>query len=115
MRRGIGVVVLFICGLVAVGLALHGYFTPLSGITGTPGPLLVVLGGAVLALAAVLLWWMTPGALRMLLSALTVLTIVAVIAAGYFLLSTGISVAGIGAAIGFLIIMLDRPTRRTPA
>jgi hypothetical protein len=115
MNRGIGLVVLFICGIAAAGFALYGYFTPLTGITGTAGPLLAAFGGAALVVAAVLLRLMEPGALRAILMLLTLLAALGVAAAGHFLLSTGILVAGLAALCGFAIALFASETPETAA
>lgn len=111
MNRGVGLVLLFFGGAAAAGFALHGYVTPLSGVTGTPGPLLAAFGGVALMVAALLLRLLEPGALRAILMLLTLLAALGVAAAGYFLLSTGILVAGIAALCGFAAVLFasERP------
>lgn len=115
MNRGIGLVLVFLGGIIAAGFALYGWLTPLSGITGTPGPLLVVFGGVALVIAAILLRLMDPGALRAILMLLTLLAALGVTAAGYFLLSTGILVAGIAALCGFVAVLAAPATPEATA
>jgi hypothetical protein len=53
-RRSMGIVILLISAVIGLLVSLYAYFTPLSGVTGTPGALLAIavtiailmLGGA---------------------------------------------------------------------
>lgn len=50
-----GAIVLFVASLVGFALALYAYFTPLTGVNGTPGALVVTLACVLLALLSLAL------------------------------------------------------------
>lgn len=99
-------------GLVALGFAVYVYITPLSGSTGSVGPLLTAAGGAAIALGALLLSNLGWGVWRVILALVVVVTLSATAAAGYFLLQPVIVAAVAVAALGFLASLVITPEPR---
>lgn len=89
---------------VALGITTWRYFTPLSGVTGTPGALLTMFGEAALLLAGVAISWMSGGTGRAIFIVLAWLGIILTGFAAYLLHGwwalTALAVALIGLAIG---------------
>lgn len=75
----------FIAGIAATAIALWGYTAPLTGITGSPGALLVVLSSLLLALDAAVLLAISPGALRATVVVLGLLGALGTLVAAWFL------------------------------
>ena len=117
MARRRGLLILGLGGAVAAGFAIHGYLTPLTGITGTPGPLLAALGGIALVLAAGLLMATGRGGWRSLLHALVVLALLGVALCGVFLLTPPIWIGALVGAAGFFIylVAVGAQAGRTPS
>jgi hypothetical protein len=98
-----GSLLLALAAAVAFALTTWRYFTPLSGVNGTGGALLTMFGEAVLAIAALVIGRMTPGAGRNTLLTLAWIGIVLTTFAAT-LLQGWLATAALGVAIIGLLI-----------
>lgn len=85
VRRPLGPLVVFIAGMVGVLLSVYSYVTPLTGITGTPGALLVIASSIAIMADALILWRMGDGAAFWIFWILGVLGAIGTAAAAAFL------------------------------
>jgi len=100
-----------------VGAALGGmaYFQPETGVDGTPGALLALVGAAASAIGAILLMLpSTSGGIRTLLKLLTGLAALLTAIAAWFLMQYAFAIAMALALLG-LAVALALPDRRTAA
>lgn len=83
-QRG-GPVVLTIASLIGLAIALYYYFMPMTGVTETPGALLVVISSLLLTLAGIVLCLAHAAWLALTVRFLAGLGCIGTIAAAYFL------------------------------
>lgn len=96
---------LFLAGsLAGLAISIYSYLTPLTGITGTPGALLVIGSCGALSVAALLLYILSPGVWRGIFVTLSYLGLVGTFAAAWFLHAWFLMAAMIIALIGLLIL-----------
>lgn len=74
-----------LAALVGLGISLYGYLTPLTGITGSFGALLVCIASAALMLDGLFLWLVRRRGVRVFWLVLGFLGAICTFAAGYFL------------------------------
>ncbi|HWL80916.1 MAG TPA: hypothetical protein VNR89_08185 [Roseomonas sp.] len=92
-----------LAALVGLGLSLHGYLTPLTGITGSFGALLVCIASAALILDGLLLWLLRRRGARVFWLLLGFLGAICTFAAAYFLHAWFLMVAMAVVFFGLLI------------
>ncbi|MFS4437389.1 hypothetical protein ACMA5I_04150 [Paracoccaceae bacterium GXU_MW_L88] len=102
MRKSNWMLLVVLGGLVACGLALWLYFTPLSGMTGTSGAALTAFGGGAVAFGGAVLNFTPIGGFEKFMALLTGLGIIGTGVAGHFLLSMGIVIAMVFALVGLV-------------
>ncbi len=105
MTDRIGLFILAIGGIVVIAFAAMGYLTPMSGITGTPGPLLAAAGGVALIIGSGVLAMIAPSGWRSLLHFLVILALIGCALCGWFLLTPGIVVGAVIGAVGFFLYL----------
>ncbi|MCA1775288.1 MAG: hypothetical protein R6V30_01280 [Paracoccaceae bacterium] len=105
MSDRIGLLILAMGGIVVIVFATLGYITPMSGITGTPGPLVAAAGGAALIIGAGVLAMIAPSGWRSFLHFLVILALVGCALCGWFLLTPGIVVGAVVGAVGFFLYL----------
>ncbi|HET8598101.1 MAG TPA: hypothetical protein VFM22_10095 [Castellaniella sp.] len=108
--RSAGAVVLLLSAIVGLALALYGYFVPLTGVTGTYGALLVIILTIVIALMALGLARLAPGAGRAAWRIVLLILLAGTCFAGFLLHERWLSIAMLAGLIGLIIDVL-RPAR----
>ncbi len=106
----------FLASLVGVALGLVAYAAPFdnTGVNGTPGALLALVGALATA-AGTLVVILFPAARHRLSSILNVLVPLAAALtalAAYFLMQTGFAIAMVVALLGLLLAIAYSPSRR---
>lgn len=109
----IGAIVLFAGAVASFALAIYAYFTPLTGVNGTIGALIVIVASLVLALAALVLPAISKRGWRNVLRILILLGLIGTCVAGLLLHRWWIGAAMAIALIG-LVIDMTRPARAAP-
>ncbi|WP_368641979.1 hypothetical protein ABRY95_12220 [Castellaniella ginsengisoli] len=105
-----GAAVLFSGAVAGSLIALYGYLVPLTGVTGTKGALLAVIVSVVIALMAIALPRLRPGALRTSWLAVLVCLLAGNAFAGVLLHEPWLGIAMTGGLLG-LIFDRGRPAR----
>lgn len=105
-----GPLILLLAGTVGVLLSLYAYFVPLTGVTGTPGALLVTGSSLALVVDALILWRNPSGLVFRLFWILGVLGALGTIAAACFLHTWWLVAASIVALAGLLLTLMPRNT-----
>jgi len=109
----LGAILLFAAALASLLVTLYAYFTPLTGVTGTAGALLVVVANVILLLAALVLPGLQGRGMRNLVRVLVLLGLIGTAFAGLLLHLWTVPVAMAVGLIG-LIIDMTRPARAAP-
>ena len=109
-RSPIGAILLILGALTGLGLALYAYLMPLTGVTGTIGAGLVVFSTAIMLVAAILTFFLSPGFFSSLISGLIILDVICTFAAGYFLHEWWLMAAMVVACIGAVWQVASRPS-----
>ncbi|PYE82275.1 hypothetical protein [Pseudoroseicyclus aestuarii] len=105
MLNRLGPVVIIVASALAVGCGLYAYFAPLTGVTGTWGPLAASFGALCLLIAGALLLRRGHRGLRVLLLVLMALGLV-LTAFATFLLHQWVMLVALGlCALGWLIAL----------
>ena len=107
MRPG-GAGLILIAGLSGAAIALYDYFTPATGIDHTGGVVLVLVSCALIALAALAVLSITPGAVTRILLSLVFLGILGTGTVAWFLESGLVMAAMAIAAIGLFRLVTSR-------
>ena len=81
----LGSTIMFVAAVIGIAIAVYAYLTPLTGINGTPGALLVIVSSLLLAIDALIVWFGPPRPLFWILWALGVLGAVGTLTAAWFL------------------------------
>jgi len=119
MRRAAPAAVLGLAALAVVGLAaaVYSYFTPATGIDGTPGALLVIVSTSLLAGAALLIGFVgaLPHWARITLLVLCLLDVIGTGVAAYFLQAWVLLSAMVLAFVAWLVLALGGGTVREGA
>ena len=97
--------------LIATALTLYNYLTPMTGVTGTEGALLVVVSSILLVIAGAILWFRSYGGVFWLFWVLSLLGIIGTAAAGYFLHEWLLLAAMAVTFIGLVVLLFRRPSR----
>lgn len=103
-----GPLLLLAAAVAGFALALHAYFTPLTGVTGTPGALAVIVACMALAVMALVLGGAGTRTARITLRVLVVIVLVATCVAALLLHQWWICVA-MGLGLAGVVIGLIRP------
>lgn len=99
--------------LAGLGLALAAFLVEGTGVDGSPGALLAVIGAGATLAGLVLMRAVRPGGLRGVLAALTVLAAALTALAGWFLMQTALAAVMALATLAALAVALTpRRTRR---
>ncbi|WP_172332182.1 hypothetical protein [Mangrovicoccus sp. HB161399] len=106
-----GAILIFAGGLAGAAVAAYAYFAPLTGVTGTPGALLVVITSILVLAAALVVALIAPRGWRNLVRALLVLGILGTAAAAAFL-HEWVLIAAMGVALIGWLIDVFTPARR---
>ena len=114
MRIGMAGVAI-IAGLVGLFFSIMMFMTPLSGVTGTPGPLLTALGSLGVIVMAPLIYVLDAGTGRAGASFLGLLAAVLTGLAAYFLFGWVVLGAMVVAALALLILIALPPMHGRPA
>ena len=109
MRIGLAGLVM-ISGLVGLIFSLMKFMTPLSGSTGTIGPVLAAIGALSVVAAAILLYGMGPGPARGGIAFLALLAAALTGVAGLFLMAWVVLGAMVFAFVFLLGLVAIRPT-----
>jgi hypothetical protein len=111
---GIGSPLMAFAALLGAVVSIYNYITPLTGIDGTGGALLVIISSLLLLGAGIILsaGWVS-GALRIILVVLSALGIIGTAFAAYLLESQELLFLMIVCALGWLIYLFQR-RRRAP-
>ncbi|WP_417309630.1 hypothetical protein [Devosia sp.] len=99
-----------LAALVGAAIALYAYFTPMTGVTGTPGALLVVVSSLALLAAGVILWLRSYGFVYWALIVLGFLGVAGTFAAGWFLHEWLLMAAMAVVAVGLVLALFRRST-----
>jgi hypothetical protein len=110
LTRSAGAAVLFLSAIVGLALALYGYFVPLTGVNGTYGGLLAVILTIVIALMALVLARLSPGAGRAAWRIVLLILLAGACFAGFLLHEQWLSIAMLAGLIGLILDVL-RPAR----
>ncbi|WP_293868242.1 hypothetical protein [uncultured Alsobacter sp.] len=110
-RRPLGPLVIMIAGAAGVLLSAYAYLTPLTGITGAPGALLVIGSSVALVVDGLILRTATRGAVFWLFWLLGVLGAIGTLSAGYFLHAWWLMAAILIVLVGLGLTLTTR--RRT--
>lgn len=105
---GAGLIAL--AALVGAALALYAYLTPMTGVTGTPGALLVVVSSLLLLIAGVILWLRSYGWMYWTLIVLGFLGVAGTFAAGWFLHEWLLMAAMAVVCVGLVLALFRRPS-----
>lgn len=108
-----GAILLFAASVASLLLAAYAYFTPLTGVTGTAGAMLVIVASLILALAALVLPGLKGRGSRNALRVLILLGLIGTAFAGWLLHLWLVPVAMAIGLIG-LIIDMTRPASAAP-
>ena len=100
-----------IAGLVGLIFSLMMFLTPLSGVTGTPGPLLTALGSVALFVAAPAIYVLDPGGTRAGMSFLGLLAAILTALAAWFLFGWVVFGAMVIGTLT-LLILIGLPPRK---
>jgi len=106
-----GPIVILAAAIVGTGLSLYYYLTPLTGITGEPGTLLVLAASVALVLDGLILWFGPRGAVFNVFWALGLLGVTGTLAAAWFLHAWWLMAAMAVVVVGLLASLL--PFRNT--
>ena len=101
--RRTGPMLLLVASLVGIGISLYYYLTPLSGVNGTSGALLVVVSTLLMALAGLLLFPIRRGGAGTLFRVLALLAGLGTLAAAWFLHEFWLMAAMVVALVGVII------------
>lgn len=96
---------------VGAGLALYNYLAPMTGVTGTPGALLVVVSSLLLLAAGVVIWLVSRGFGYWLLEVLGFAGVVGTFVAAWFLHEWWL-MAAMGVVFVGLVLSLFRRSAR---
>lgn len=110
----IGAILLFAAALASSALAIYAYVTPLTGVSGTLGALIVIVTSIILAVAALVLPAISPRGWRNLWRILILLGLIGICFAGILLHRWWIGVAMVIGLIGLIIDMTGRTRAATP-
>lgn len=110
-----GAILLLLASLVGLALALYAYFTPLTGVNGTLGALVVILACIVLAILALGLAAVPGRGIRIALRVLALLGLAGTFCAGLLLHQWWIAVAMVVGLVGLIIDMIRSPRTTRPA
>jgi hypothetical protein len=109
----IGAVLLFAAALAGLLLAIYAYVTPLTGVNGSIGALIVIVATLVLALGALVLPVIRHRCWRNLARILLLLGVIGTFVAALLLHRWGIGAAMALGLVG-LVIDMTRPARAAP-
>ncbi|MBD8064229.1 hypothetical protein IC608_01900 [Devosia sp. PTR5] len=102
-----GPAIVAIAAAIGLAVALYYYFMPLTGITGAPGTLLVIVSSLLLLIDGVILWFAPRGFLFGLLWVLGLLGAIGTLVAGWFLhawwLMLAIAIVVIGLVVSLVL------------
>ncbi|BES72824.1 hypothetical protein RE428_38420 [Marinobacter nanhaiticus D15-8W] len=101
--KPIGPVLLLVASLLGIGISLYYYLTPLTGVNGTFGALLVVVSTLLMALAGLLLLPLRRGFLAGLFRVLALLAGIGTLAAAWFLHEFWLMAAMVVALLGVIV------------
>ncbi len=109
----IGAILVFAGAVASLALAIYAYVTPLTGVNGSVGALIVIAASLVLALAALVLPVISTRSWRNVLRGLLLLGLIGTFLAGLLLHRWWIGLAMVIGLIG-LAIDMTRPARAAP-
>ncbi|MGZ9809320.1 hypothetical protein ACXN5S_02550 [Pseudoroseicyclus sp. H15] len=115
MSRSIAIVLMAGGALVALGICIYVYFTPLTGSTGTIAPIITGFGALCILIGTALIAPLHRGAWRVVLIILIALAMIGTAVAGVFILHPEIAVAIAVSAAGFIWLMADQQMHRQEA
>lgn len=102
----LGPMIIFASAIVGAALSTYYFLTPLTGITGTPGAMLVIISSLLLVIDALILWFGPPRPLFWIMWVLGILGALGTFTAGWFLhawwLMAAIAVVFIGLGVSLL-------------
>lgn len=101
---GWGIIALLAASIVGLAIAVHAYFAPLTGVTGSLGALVVVVTCVVIGLLALVLAAAQGRGVRLALSVLILLGLVGTGVAGLLLHQWWL---GVAMAVGLVALTLD--------
>ncbi|SLN50415.1 hypothetical protein AQS8620_02171 [Aquimixticola soesokkakensis] len=108
-----GAIIVLAGGLGGLAVSIYNYVTPLTGITGTPGAMLVIVSCALLVLDAILLMALSGHGARAFWRVLGFLGVFGTIAAAVFLHAWWLIAAMVVVFIGLVAdAMLSAPTSK---
>lgn len=81
----LGPTIILVAALVGIALSAYYFLTPLTGINGTPGAMLVILSSLLLAIDALILWFGPPGLVFSIFWVLGILGALGTFTAAWFL------------------------------
>lgn len=108
----LGPLVILAASLAGTALALYAYFTPLTGVTGSPGALLVVVSSVLLIIDALILWFGPPGFIFGLFCVLGLLGAIGTLAAAWFLHGWWLMAAMAVALVGLILALIPSHNSR---
>ena len=100
---------LVIAALVGLAISIYHYVTPMTGVTGTAGALLVVVSSLLLSVAGIVLFLLHHGWVAALVRVLAVLGSVGTLLAAYFLHEFWLMAAMV---VALLAIFFDLASKR---
>lgn len=100
------IIVMLVASLAGLAVSLHAYFTPLTGVNGSPGALLVIVSTIVLAALALVLAPCASRSARVALRVLILLDLVGTGFAGLLLHQGWLTGAMVVGLVGLLLDML---------
>lgn len=106
--RPLGPTIMLAAAIIGAGIALYYYLTPLTGINGQPGTLLVIVSSLLLALDAIIFFLRPRGIVFGIFWALGLLGIIGTLAAAWFLHAWWLMLAIAVVFIGLVAILALR-------
>lgn len=107
----LGPMIAGVAAIVGVAIAAYNYITPLTGINGTPGAMLVIISSALIIIDALILWFGPPGVIFGLFWVLGILGAVGTFAAAWFLHAWLLMAASVVMLLGVVAAIF--PSRNT--
>ncbi|WP_342594062.1 hypothetical protein AAGT95_13170 [Salinicola lusitanus] len=110
-----GIIVMLLGSLAGLAVALYAYFTPLTGVNGSLGALVVILSTIALAILTLVLAPLSHRSGRVALRVLILLDLVGTGFAGLLLHQWWLTAAMVVGLIGLLLEMASSASSTTPA
>jgi len=102
--------IVLLAAIVGIAISAYNFLTPLTGINGTPGAMLVIISSLLLAIDALILWFGPPRALFWTLWVLGILGALGTFAAAWFLHAGWLMAASAVVLAGLLVTLLPAQT-----